>query len=178
MRRSPIVLTATIAGTAGVLAFHPHAATVQTAGASATRTSTSSSTTTSSATSARGSGSGSGSGSGAGSTTSSTRVSGTATGDAVATQYGNAQVRVTVKNGKIVKIEALQLQGNDPRSVQISSSAEPTLQQEALTKQSANVDAVSGASFTSASYTQSLQSALDKLGFKAPDGSRATLQVP
>jgi uncharacterized protein with FMN-binding domain len=96
----------------------------------------------------------------------------------VNTRYGSAQVRATVKNGKLVKIEALQLQANEPRSVQISSSAAPILQQEALTKQSANVDAVSGATYTSASYTQSLQSALDKLGFKAPDGSRATLQVP
>ena len=40
------------------------------------------------------------------------------------------------------------------------------------------LDAVSGATFTSASYDQSLQSALDKLGFKPADGSRATLQVP
>jgi uncharacterized protein with FMN-binding domain len=77
-----------------------------------------------------------------------------------------------------VRIVALQLQGNDQRSVAISSSAEPILQQEALSAQSANVDSVSGATFTSASYTQSLQSALDQLGFKAPDGSRATLQVP
>jgi uncharacterized protein with FMN-binding domain len=105
-------------------------------------------------------------------------VAGTATGDAIDTQYGSAQVRVTVKNGKIVTIEALQLQSNDPHSQQISSSAEPILQQEALTKQSADVDAVSGATYTSASYTQSLQSALDKLGFKASDGSVATLQVP
>jgi uncharacterized protein with FMN-binding domain len=87
-------------------------------------------------------------------------------------------VRVTVTGGKIVKIEALQLQANDSRSVQISSSAEPVLQQEALSAQTANVDAVSGATYTSASYTQSLQSALDKVGFKAPDGSVATLQVP
>ena len=85
---------------------------------------------------------------------------------------------MTVRNGKIVKIEALELQGNDPRSVQISSYAEPILQQEVLSKQTAAVDAVSGATFTSASYEQSLQSALDKLGFKATDGSRATLQVP
>src|SRR3954471_18687389 len=102
----------------------------------------------------------------------------TATGDAIDTQYGAAQVRVTVADGKITKIEALQLQGNDPRSVQISSSAEPVLQQEVLAGQTADVDAVSGATFTSASYEQSLQSALDKLGFKAADGSRATLQVP
>ncbi len=155
MRRSPIVLAATVAGTAGVLAFHPHTAVTQSAAASTA----SPSPTPTVATGSGGS-------------------SGTATGDAVDTQYGAAQVRVTVKAGKIVKIEALQLQGNDPRSVQISSAAEPVLQQEALTDQTADVDAVSGATFTSASYTQSLQSALDKLGFKAADGSVATLQVP
>jgi uncharacterized protein with FMN-binding domain len=149
MRRSPVVLAATIAGTAGLLAFHPHAATVPKASASATAASSGSSSSSDSA-----------------------------TGDSVPTQYGNAQVRVTLQNGKITKIEALQLQGNDPRSAEISSSAEPTLQQEALTKQSAAIDAVSGATYTSASYEQSLQSALDKLGFKAPDGSVATLQVP
>jgi uncharacterized protein with FMN-binding domain len=151
MRRSPIVLAATVAGTAGVLAFHPQTPAVQTATASAP-------TATPAA--------------------QSSASSRTATGDAIDTQYGSAQVRVTVKSGKIVKLEALQLQGNDPRSLQISSSAEPILQQEALSEQSADVDAVSGATYTSASYTQSLQSALDKLGFKAPDGSRATLQVP
>ena len=157
MRRSPIVLAATAFGTAGVLAFHPHSAAVP----AATATATASATPTSTPASSRSSG-----------------KSRTATGSAVDTQYGAAQVRVTVRNGKIVKIEALQLQGNEPRSVQISSQAEPILRQEALTKQTAGIDAVSGATFTSASYVQSLQSALDKLGFKAPDGSRATLQVP
>ena len=166
MRRSPIVLAATVAGTAGVLAFHPHTAVTQTAAAS---------TASPSPTPTVATGSGGASGGDSGTTTA---VSGTATGDAVDTQYGAAQVRVTVKAGKIVKIEALQLQGNDPRSVQISGSAEPVLQQEALTDQPADVDAVSGATFTSSSYTQSLQSALDKLGFKAADGSVATLQVP
>ena len=159
MRRSPIVLAATAAGTAGVLAFHAHSPAVQTATAAATATPVP--TTTSAKSKAKSSG-----------------ASGTATGAAVDTRYGAAQVRVTVRNGKIVKLEALQLQGNDPRSVEISSSAEPVLQQEALAQQTAAVDAVSGATFTSASYEQSLQSALDKLGFKAADGSRATLQVP
>ena len=153
MRRSPIVLAATVVGTAGVMAFHPHTPAVQPATATTTTTTTAK-------------------------TTTSARGARTATGTAVDTQYGAAQVRVTVANGKITKVEALQLQGNDPRSVEISSSAEPVLQQEALTDQTAAVDAVSGATFTSASYTQSLQSALDKLGFKAADGSRATLQVP
>src|SRR5215212_4863767 len=163
MQRSPIVIAATIAGTAGVLAFHPHAST-QTATAS-----TASTTRTATATATPSGSSGSGSASGA---------SGTATGDAVDTQYGSAQLRVTVKNGNITNIEALQLQGNDPRSLQISSSAEPILKQEVLTTQSADIDAVSGATYTSGSYDQSLQSALDKLGFKAADGSVATLQVP
>jgi uncharacterized protein with FMN-binding domain len=147
MRRSPLVLAATVAGTAGVLAFHPQTPAVQTASATST-------------------------------TSKAAAGSGTATGAAVDTRYGSAQVRVTVKNGKIVDIEALQLQSGDPHSAQISSSAAPVLKQEALTKQSADVDAVSGATYTSASYTQSLQSALDKLGFKAPDGSVAGLQVP
>jgi uncharacterized protein with FMN-binding domain len=156
MRRSPIVLAATVAGTAGVLSFHPHAAPVQTATAAApAATATPSATATAKGT-----------------------VSGTATGEAVATQYGNAQVKVTVSGGRITAIQALQLQGDDPRSVQISSYAEPILQQEALSKQTSAIDAVSGATFTSASYAQSLQSALDKLGFKAADGSATTLQVP
>ena len=165
MRRSPIVLTATVVGTAGVLAFHSHAPAVRPATASAapaaTSTASSSAAPSSSASSA-----------------SSATAARTATGSAIATQYGAAQVRVTVRDGKITKVQALQLQGNDPRSVQISSSAEPILQQEVLAKQTAAVDAVNGATFTSASYEQSLQSALDKLGFKAADGSRANLQVP
>jgi uncharacterized protein with FMN-binding domain len=168
MRRSPIVLAATAAGTAGVLAFHAHTPAVP---AATTSTTSVTPAATSTATS-----SGSGSGSGSGSSKSS--ASRTATGTAVDTQYGAAQVQVTIKSGKIVNVQALQLQGRDPKSVQISGSAEPILQQEVLTKQTAGVDAVSGATFTSASYTQSVQSALDKLGFKAADGSRATLQVP
>ena len=159
MRRSPIVLAATVAGTAGVLAFHPHSPAVRPATASSPATTAASPSSTPS-------------------TSSGSTGSGTATGAAVDTRYGSAQVRVTVKNGKIANIEALQLQDNEPRSQQISSSAAPILQQEALSSQSANIDAVSGATFTSASYDQSLQSALDKLGFKAADGSVATLQVP
>ena len=180
MRRSPIILAATVAGTAGVLAFHPHAPAIQTATAATTTATTATTTASAPATSAsNGSGSSGSSGSSSSSSsTSSSAVSGTATGDAIGTQYGPVQVRVTVKDGKITAIQGLVLTGNDPRSAQISAYAEPTLKQEALTKQSADIDAVSGATFTSAGYAQSLQSALDKLGFKAVDGARATLQVP
>jgi uncharacterized protein with FMN-binding domain len=162
MRRSPIVLAATVAGTAGVLAFHPHAsaAPVATATTATTAAAATAATTASAGSSA------------------SSAVSGTATGDAIDTRYGPVQVKVTVAAGKITAIQGLVLTGNDPRSTQISSSAEPTLEQEVLSRQSADIDAVSGATFTSAGYAQSVQSALDKLGFKAADGSRATLQVP
>jgi uncharacterized protein with FMN-binding domain len=159
VNRSPIVLATTVFGTVGVLAFHPHAPTVTTATA-ATATVTPATTTKVTTTAKKQTGT----------------STATATGEAIPTQYGNAQVKVTVKAGKITAIQALQLQGNDPKSVQISSYAEPILQQEALKAQTADVDAVSGATFTSASYTQSLQSALDKLGFKA--ASRASLAVP
>ena len=153
MHRAPIVLTATAFGTAGVMAFHAHApaATTATVTPSATATATATATPAATATPQASSG-----------------VSGTATGDVVGTQYGNAQVKVTVEDGRITAIQALQLQGNDPRSVMISSSAEPILQQEALAAQSAQIDTVSGATYTSESYKQSLQSALDKLGFKTP----------
>jgi uncharacterized protein with FMN-binding domain len=158
MRRAPIVLTATVAGMAAVLSFKAREPELPTASASA---GTAATTTTPAPVPSIGSGG-----------------SKTATGDAISTRYGNAQVRVTVSNGKITRIEALQLQGNDPKSVQISGSAEPLLRQSALTKQSAAIDAVSGATITSASYEASLQSALDKLGFKAADGSRGTSTVP
>jgi uncharacterized protein with FMN-binding domain len=158
VKRSPLVLAATVAGTAGVLTFHPHVPTRASASAAATATPSATATATV--------------------TKPSAGVSGTETGNAIDTQYGAAQVKVTVKNGKITAVQALQLQGNDPKSYQISTSAEPVLRQQVLTAQTAAVDAVSGATFTSASYEQSLQSALDKLGYKAPDGSRATLQIP
>jgi uncharacterized protein with FMN-binding domain len=162
MRRAPIVLTATAAGLAGVLSFKAREPALPAAAAPA-------------ASSTPSSGSGSGSGTANGSAGASSK---TATGDAIQTRYGNAQVRVTITGGKITKIEALQLQGNDPKSVQISTSAEPLLRQSALSKQSAAIDAVSGATITSASYEASLQSALDKLGFQAADGTRGSSTVP
>jgi uncharacterized protein with FMN-binding domain len=95
----------------------------------------------------------------------------------MSTRYGPAQVRVTVSNGKIVKIEAVQLQNGDPKSTAISSYAEPILRQSVLAKQTAAVDTVSGATYTSLSYAASLQSALDKVGFKAADASTASTDL-
>ena len=156
MRRAPIVLTATAAGLAAVLSFKAREPALPTASAATAGAPSSAPAPT----------------------TSSTTGDRVATGDAIPTRYGDAQVRVTVSDGKITKVEALQLQGADPKSVQISSSAEPLLRQSALTKQTAAIDAVSGATITSASYEASLQSALDKLGFKAADGTRGSSTIP
>jgi uncharacterized protein with FMN-binding domain len=163
MKRAPIVIGSTVFGTAAVLSFHAHTATVPVATAS-THTKTSTTTTPTTTTPSSGSGSGSGG-------------SKTALGDAMQTRYGPAQVRVTVSNGKITKVEAVQLQNGDPKSQAISSYAEPVLQQSVLSKQTAAVDTVSGATYTSLSYEGSLQSALDKLGFKAADGSTASTDM-
>lgn len=95
----------------------------------------------------------------------------------MSTRYGPAQVRVTVSAGKIVKVEAVELQNADRKSQEISSYAAPILQQSALSKQTAAVDAVSGATYTSLSYAASLQSALDQVAFKARDGSTASTDV-
>jgi uncharacterized protein with FMN-binding domain len=92
-------------------------------------------------------------------------VDGTYTGSAVNTRYGPAQVQVVIAGGQISDVIVLQRQQNDQKSNQISSRAVPTLRQQVLTAQSANVAGVSGATYTSASYLQSVQSALDAAGF-------------
>ncbi len=145
MKRAPIVLTATAAGLAAMLGFHAHTPQAATPAATATASASSSTSTSSSA----------------------------VTGDAVATRYGDIQLKVTISGGKIVKIEAVALPSGDPKSYAISSYAEPLLRQSALTKQSAEVDAVSGATFTSDGYRTALQSALDKAGFHAATSNSA-----
>jgi uncharacterized protein with FMN-binding domain len=87
----------------------------------------------------------------------------TATGDVIENQYGPVQVRVTLRGNQIVSVDAVQLPSDRARSAEISDQAGPLLQQEALQAQSARIDTVSGATYTSESYAQSLQSALDKM---------------
>jgi uncharacterized protein with FMN-binding domain len=86
----------------------------------------------------------------------------TLTGGAVDNDYGTVQVQVTMRGNQITEIVALQMPDSHQRSVEISQAAEPILRQEALQAQSAQIDLVSGATFTSESYAQSLQSALDQ----------------
>ena len=80
----------------------------------------------------------------------------TVDGPVVDTRYGPVQVEVTVANGQLTAVTALQLPDEDRRSASISSRAEPILQSEALSAQSAAIDGVSGATYTSDGYEQSL----------------------
>lgn len=88
--------------------------------------------------------------------------SGTGTGQTVDTRYGPVQVQVTIAGGRITDVQALQLPGSDGRSAEISSYAGPVLAQEAMQAQSAQIDVISGATYTSEGYAQSLQSAIDQ----------------
>jgi uncharacterized protein with FMN-binding domain len=97
-------------------------------------------------------------------TTGGSSATGTFTGNTTQTRYGPVQVQVTVANGTITDVTALHLTNSDGRSVQISQQAAPILRQEALQAQSAQIQSVSGATFTSEGYTTSLQSAIDKAG--------------
>jgi uncharacterized protein with FMN-binding domain len=75
------------------------------------------------------------------------------------------QVQVTISGGAITDVTALHLTDHDGRSVSISNRAEPILRDEVLQAQSSSVSLVSGATYTSAAYLQSLQAALDAAGF-------------
>ncbi|MBG0856655.1 FMN-binding protein [Streptomyces spinoverrucosus] len=87
----------------------------------------------------------------------------TVTGDVAQTQYGPVQVRITVSGGKITQAEAVQAPSGG-QSSQITANAVPQLNQAAVAAGSADIDAVSGATYTSGGYRQSLQSALDQAG--------------
>ncbi|MCD7442016.1 FMN-binding protein [Streptomyces lincolnensis] len=110
-----------------------------------------------------GSGSGAAQGSGAGQDAGAPQAAKTVTGSVAQTQYGPVQVRVTVAGGKITKAEAVQTPKGG-QSDQITANAVPKLNQAAVAAGTANIDAVSGATYTSAGYKESLQSALDQAG--------------
>jgi len=97
---------------------------------------------------------------------SSAAATRTISGQAIQTQYGIVQVQVAVSGQKIQNVSFLQLTADDPRSAEINSQAGPILLQQTLSAQSSQIDGVSGATYTSQGYLQSLQSALDQAGIK------------
>lgn len=87
---------------------------------------------------------------------------GTYTGDVTDAFYGNMQVQAVIQNGKITDIKFLQYPNDRGTSIYLNSQSNPMLAQEAIQKQSANVDIISGATDSSHAFIQSLKSALDK----------------
>ncbi len=163
MRRAVVTSAATAAGVVLLLSLKPHEAT----GSAPVISSGSGSG------SASGSGSGSGSGTtGAADTTPGRSASpapttgGGATrkvsGDTVNTRYGPMQVQVTLAGSRITTVDVVKYPTQDRRDREINADALPVLNQEAISAQNAQIDAVSGATYTSDGYIRSLQSALDR----------------
>ena len=107
--------------------------------------------------------SGSGTGSGAATTPAASGLAdGTFTGDAARTRYGNVQVAITISGGTITDIQVPQYPNSNREDQQINARALPVLISETASAQSASISMVSGATYTSQGYTQSLQRALDQ----------------
>lgn len=86
---------------------------------------------------------------------------GTVDGPAVQIRWGVVQVQVTISGGVIADVTALQLPTGDPHSSEISQRAAPLLRSAVLAAQGAEIDVLSGATYTSLAYARSLQAALD-----------------
>lgn len=169
MRRTPIVIVATAAGLIGVLEFHTRPAPVSIGTIPAAGPAASASPSASASPAARAPSRGR-TGSPAPPRPSSSAHPGatrTATGPAVNYNYGVLSVTVTVSGTKITNVGIASLDdGGNFRSQMIDQQSIPMLEQEALQAQSSNIQGVSGASYTSAGFTQSLQAALHQLGLR------------
>lgn len=86
----------------------------------------------------------------------------TVVGPRLSTPYGDVQVAATVSGPRVADVRALVLPSGNPQTDAINAAAGPALRQEAISAQSASIDTISGASYTSAGYRQSLQAALDR----------------
>lgn len=152
MRRTLFAVSSTIAGLVMLLSFKTQTQAVSTPPAAATPDTGGSAdpTTAPSGSSAAPAG--------------GTATDGTFTGDAADTRWGPVQVRITVSDGVVTAVTAVDYPQNNQRDVEINQFAIPQLDQEATAARSATIDTVSGATVTSDGYIQSLQSALDKAG--------------
>ena len=165
MKRAPIVIAGTVAGLLGVLEFHTSPAKLAAGGLPVAPAATAPATGGNAGSASSGGGSSSSAGAASGAK-SAGKSSGMAVGPGVNYYFGVVSVRVTVSAGKIVKVGIASLNdGSNPRSQYIDQQSIPILEQEVIRAQSANIQGVSGASYTSAGFDQSLQSALHRLGF-------------
>ena len=169
MRRAILAICATAVGLVLLLSFktHTQSAAPGTSPAAALGTPTPGSGAAGNGTAAASASAGPAANGGAAPANSASAKSGaskTVTGAAWPTIYGPVQVRITVTGGKVTAVAATEYPEETPRDYQINSFAIPELNSEALAADSAKIDTVSGATYTSGGYVGSLQSALDKAG--------------
>jgi uncharacterized protein with FMN-binding domain len=165
MRRTPIVVTATVAGLAGVLAFHTTPTRLDPV--SLEPAPTPNPTASGPGGSAEGASSPSQPGPATSTKPTSSKRGGTRTADGTVVNYsyGNLSVSVTVSGSKVTRVGIASLDDfGVARSEEIDQQSIPILEQEAVQAQSANIQGVSGASYTSQGFEQSLQAALRTLG--------------
>ena len=143
MRRAVLTLGGTAAGLAALLSFKTHSPAAAAPAASTPQTSTAASPAMAAKPGAP----------------TATR---TVTGSVAMTQHGPMQVKITLAGQRITKAAVVQQTNDGTESQQIDSFAIPKLTSETVAAQSARIDAVSGASYTSSGYIKSLQSALDQ----------------
>lgn len=166
MNRYPLVIGVTVAGLAGVLAYHTSAATEKlpaaavtgpgaTGGGGSVPQHSPSPSTASPSTSAPA----------APPTTASPPATSekSATGATEQYGYGALSVQVTMSGAKIVNVQIGSLNTADTYSQQLAAQVVPSLRREVLTAQSARISTISGATYTSEAYAASVQSALDRL---------------
>jgi uncharacterized protein with FMN-binding domain len=158
MRRAALAIVATVTGLVLLLSFKTHS--------TATTASSPASISTTDAGGASGSTSSGSTNTGSTNTGSTNTAAGgtTVTGSSIDTRWGPVQVRITVSAGKLTAVQAVVYPTNNGRDQEINAYAIPELDQEALQAGNANIDMISGATYTSTGYIQSLQSALDKAG--------------
>lgn len=162
MKRGAIMIAGTVAGLVAVLEFHTTPAKLTLSGGSALPPATAHSAAPSAPPSPSGSQQPQAAPQGS---ASPKTASSTATGPHVNYNFGVLAVKITVSAGKISKVGVAYLNdGGNPQSQYIDQQAIPILEQQALQAQGANIQGVSGASYTSAGFTQSLQSALHTVG--------------
>jgi uncharacterized protein with FMN-binding domain len=169
VKRAPIVIAGTVAGLFAVLEFHTSPAKLAMPGGAALPATAGGTGITGGTGTASGTGNASQPAASPSQSSPSSAGAGsavrTATGPRVNYSFGVLSVRITVSGGKVTRVGLAYLNDDsDPRSQSIDQQSIPILEQEALQAQSASIQGVSGASYTSAGFTQSLQSALHSLG--------------
>jgi uncharacterized protein with FMN-binding domain len=158
MRRAPIVITGTAIGAAAVMAIPSQGTPQQVALAGNAAATT------------KGGGTAASSGTSSASSkpkASSSAAATTVLGSLVTNQYSQLRVKLTVKAGRITNVGFTTFTASDGHSVEIDQSAVPILIQETIAAQSAQIQGVSGATYTTTAYEQSLQAAIDKAALHA-----------